>query len=138
MSRLMIIGCGGVASVAIHKCCQNSEVFTDIMIASRTKSKCDALKEKLQETYDYVFLCGVFNAKTTIEFMEQMLIEAFFYCEKGLAFNFISDYVNFKTEEFSYHNPQEIFTFCVENLSRKVELHHHYAKCDVSIFVYKE
>ena len=26
MSRLMIIGCGGVASVAIHKCCQNSDV----------------------------------------------------------------------------------------------------------------
>ncbi|MGN0373318.1 MAG: saccharopine dehydrogenase family protein [Enterocloster sp.] len=48
MSRLMIIGCGGVASVAIHKCCQNSEVFDEIMIASRTVSKCDALKEKLQ------------------------------------------------------------------------------------------
>lgn len=50
MSRLMIIGCGGVASVAIHKCCQNSEVFDEIMIASRTVSKCDALKEKLQPT----------------------------------------------------------------------------------------
>ncbi len=44
----MIIGCGGVASVAIHKCCQNSEAFEEIMIASRTKAKCDALKEKLQ------------------------------------------------------------------------------------------
>ena len=49
MGRAMIIGCGGVASVAIHKCCQNSEVFEEIMIASRTKEKCDALKEKLQE-----------------------------------------------------------------------------------------
>lgn len=49
MNRLLIIGCGGVASVAIHKCCQNSEVFHEIMIASRTKSKCDALKEKLQD-----------------------------------------------------------------------------------------
>ena len=47
MSRLLIIGCGGVAGVAIHKCCQNSDVFTEICIASRTKSKCDALKEKL-------------------------------------------------------------------------------------------
>ncbi|MBB5335863.1 saccharopine dehydrogenase family protein [Pectinatus brassicae] len=47
MGRALIIGCGGVASVAIHKCCQNSEVFEEIMIASRTKSKCDALKEKL-------------------------------------------------------------------------------------------
>ena len=47
MGKCIIIGCGGVASVAIHKCCQNSEVFEEIMIASRTKSKCDALKAKL-------------------------------------------------------------------------------------------
>ncbi|MBO4494780.1 MAG: saccharopine dehydrogenase family protein [Clostridiales bacterium] len=50
MGKALIIGCGGVASVAIAKCCQNSEVFTEIMIASRTLSKCDALKEKLQPT----------------------------------------------------------------------------------------
>ena len=49
MGRAMIIGCGGVASVAVHKCCQNSEVFEEILIASRTKAKCDALKEKLQD-----------------------------------------------------------------------------------------
>ncbi|MGL5206826.1 MAG: saccharopine dehydrogenase NADP-binding domain-containing protein, partial [Acidaminococcaceae bacterium] len=47
MGKALIIGCGGVAGVAIHKCCQNSEVFEEIMIASRTKSKCDALKAKL-------------------------------------------------------------------------------------------
>lgn len=52
MGRVLIIGCGGVASVAIRKCCQNSEVFEEIMIASRTKSKCDALKEKLDGTTD--------------------------------------------------------------------------------------
>ena len=50
MGKALIIGCGGVASVAVHKCCQNSEVFEEICIASRTKSKCDALKEKLQGT----------------------------------------------------------------------------------------
>ena len=48
MAKVLVIGCGGVASVAIHKCCQNSEVFEEICIASRTKSKCDALKEKLE------------------------------------------------------------------------------------------
>lgn len=48
MGKALIIGCGGVASVVIHKCCQNSDVFEEIMIASRTKSKCDALMEKLQ------------------------------------------------------------------------------------------
>ena len=47
MSKLLIIGCGGVAQVAIKKCCQNSEVFTDICSASRTKEKCDAVKAEV-------------------------------------------------------------------------------------------
>ena len=50
MSKALIIGAGGVAGVVIAKCCQNSEVFTEITIASRTKAKCDAFKEKLQPT----------------------------------------------------------------------------------------
>lgn len=50
MSKLLVIGCGGVAAVAIHKCCENSGVFSELCIASRTKSKCDALKEKLEKT----------------------------------------------------------------------------------------
>ncbi len=48
MGKALIIGAGGVASVTVHKCCQNPDVFGEIMIASRTKAKCDALKEKLQ------------------------------------------------------------------------------------------
>jgi saccharopine dehydrogenase (NAD+, L-lysine-forming) len=48
MGKALIIGAGGVANVAIHKCCQNSDVFEEICIASRTKSKCDAIKAKLE------------------------------------------------------------------------------------------
>ncbi len=48
MSRVLVIGCGGVAGVAIQKCCQNDEVFTELCIASRTKEKCDALKAKIE------------------------------------------------------------------------------------------
>ena len=47
MGKALIIGAGGVASVVVHKCCQNPDIFEEILIASRTKSKCDALKEKL-------------------------------------------------------------------------------------------
>lgn len=47
MGKALIIGAGGVASVTVHKCCQNPDIFEEICIASRTKSKCDALKEKL-------------------------------------------------------------------------------------------
>ena len=47
--RILVIGCGGVATVAIHKCCRNP-LFTEICIASRTVSKCEALAAKLAPT----------------------------------------------------------------------------------------
>ena len=43
MGKVLIIGAGGVGTVVAHKVAQNLDVFTDIMIASRTKSKCDAV-----------------------------------------------------------------------------------------------
>ena len=48
MGKVLIIGAGGVASVAAHKVAQNRDVFTDIMIASRTESKCKALVEAIE------------------------------------------------------------------------------------------
>lgn len=48
MGKVLVIGCGGVAGVAIQKCAQNDAVFDEICIASRTVPKCDALKEKLE------------------------------------------------------------------------------------------
>ncbi len=62
MGKAMIIGCGGVANVAIHKCCQNSGVFEQILIASRTKSKCDAVKEKLAGKTDTVIETAAIDA----------------------------------------------------------------------------
>ncbi|MHB8065717.1 MAG: saccharopine dehydrogenase family protein [Ruminiclostridium sp.] len=48
MGKALIIGAGGVASVVIHKCCQNPDVFEEICIASRTVEKCEAIKAKLE------------------------------------------------------------------------------------------
>jgi len=43
MGRVLVIGAGGVSTVAVKKMAMNSDVFTDIMLASRTKSKCDKI-----------------------------------------------------------------------------------------------
>ncbi len=48
MGKALIIGCGGVGSVAIHKCVENSEIFSEICIASRNIEKCNELKSKLE------------------------------------------------------------------------------------------
>ncbi len=49
--RIMIIGAGGVATVAAHKCAQVSEVFGEIMVASRTLSKCEAIRDDIKRRY---------------------------------------------------------------------------------------
>ena len=41
MGKVLIIGAGGVGTVVANKVAQNNSVFTEIMLASRTKSKCD-------------------------------------------------------------------------------------------------
>ena len=51
MAKVLIIGAGGVGSVVAHKCAMNREVFTEIMLASRTKSKCDRIAAEIQEMH---------------------------------------------------------------------------------------
>ncbi|OJU09143.1 MAG: saccharopine dehydrogenase [Clostridiales bacterium 43-6] len=50
MGKALIIGAGGVSNVVVHKCCQHSDIFEEICLASRTKSKCDAIKESVKNT----------------------------------------------------------------------------------------
>nr|WP_293836218.1 saccharopine dehydrogenase family protein [uncultured Arsenicibacter sp.] len=51
MAKVLIIGAGGVGSVVAHKCAMNADVFTDIMLASRTKAKCDRIAAEIQEMH---------------------------------------------------------------------------------------
>ena len=49
MSRVLMIGAGGVATVAAFKIAQNADVFTEFMIASRRKAKCDKIVEDIHK-----------------------------------------------------------------------------------------
>ncbi|WJY18554.1 saccharopine dehydrogenase family protein [Alteriqipengyuania flavescens] len=49
MSKVLVIGAGGVSSVAVHKMAMNNGIFTDIHLASRTRSKCDAIASSVKE-----------------------------------------------------------------------------------------
>ena len=51
MGKIVIIGAGGVGTVVAHKVAQNADIFTDIVLASRTKSKCDAIAEDVKKRY---------------------------------------------------------------------------------------
>ncbi|MDZ4184316.1 MAG: saccharopine dehydrogenase family protein [Desulfuromonadales bacterium] len=47
MSKVLIIGAGGVGQVVTHKCAQRRDIFSAITLASRTKSKCDAIAAQI-------------------------------------------------------------------------------------------
>lgn len=47
MGKVLIIGSGGVGTVVAHKIAQNPDVFTEIVLASRTQSKCDAIADAI-------------------------------------------------------------------------------------------
>jgi saccharopine dehydrogenase (NAD+, L-lysine-forming) len=48
MSKVLIIGAGGVGGVVVHKCAQRPDIFSSITLASRTKSKCDAIAAEIK------------------------------------------------------------------------------------------
>lgn len=70
--KALIIGAGGVAGVVIHKCCQHSDVFGEIMIASRTKSKCDAYKEALKDKTNTIIHTAQVDADKVEELVNLM------------------------------------------------------------------
>jgi len=49
LSKVLVIGAGGVGSVAVHKMAMNPGIFSHISLASRTKSKCDAIAESVKQ-----------------------------------------------------------------------------------------
>lgn len=67
MSRVLIIGAGGVGNVVAKKCAQQAEVFTDIWMASRTVSKCDSIAEEVKKLYNVTIQTAPVDADNVAE-----------------------------------------------------------------------
>ncbi|MES0863107.1 saccharopine dehydrogenase family protein [Ruegeria sp. SCPT10] len=51
MGKTLVVGAGGVSHAAVHKMAMNSDIFTEITLASRTKSKCDAIAAAVKDRF---------------------------------------------------------------------------------------
>lgn len=49
MSKILVIGCGNVGQVGLHKMAQQPDVFSEIHVVSRTRTKCDAVNESIKQ-----------------------------------------------------------------------------------------
>lgn len=75
MSKVMIIGAGGVSNVVVHKCAEASNFFTDILLASRTLSKCDSIAKNVYDKFNVKVKTAKLDADNTDEIVK--LIENF-------------------------------------------------------------
>ncbi len=99
----------------------------------------DILEDGFVDKFDYVLISGVFNneIEDATDFLFKLITIAFDLCETGIGFNFTSTYVNQYDKEMAYHDPVDVLKFCLEKLSKKVIISHHYERCDVAVFVYR-
>jgi hypothetical protein len=96
------------------------------------------------DRYDYITFSGVFHQRRSTpipeweKFSRLILRNAWAMCRKGLAFNFISPFVDFYQTEVYYANLARITQFVVEELSRFFVVNHSYALFEFSVLVYRE
>ena len=87
----------------------------------------DILIDEINQKFDWVLLSGVFNFKLwdNKTFIQNMLKKMFELCNKGVAADFMSKYVDYKNMDAYYASLEEIFSFC-KALSKRVVLRHDY------------
>ncbi len=100
----------------------------------------DLDRDVLEEYFDFIFLCGVFNLKVSgiEEAMRKTLIHLFRFCRKAMACNALSGLNPKKDFELFYVSPEELFRFAVMHLSPYVALRHERMAYDFTLFVYKD
>lgn len=104
------------------------EEFFDIGRAKTTGSRFGVLKDFEHEKFDYVFVSGVFNNKrnNNRRFYQESLKKLFEMCTKGVAFNLMSTYVDYKDASLFYESPERAFRFVKREITPFVCLRHDY------------
>jgi len=99
----------------------------------------DIDRDILDEDFDYIFLCGVFNLQIEgiDEVIKRTLTKLFVHCRTALAFNALSSDEPEKDFELHYTDPEDLSEFAVKNLSPYVSLIQNRIPHDFTMFVYR-
>jgi len=100
----------------------------------------DINRDDLNEEFDYIFICGVFNLKVhkLEDTIKTALIKLFKHCRIAMAFNALSAYTTRKSFELNYLYPEEMLSFALKELSPYASIRHDRVLHDFTMFMYKE
>ena len=98
----------------------------------------DLLTEKFDKKFDFVVLSGLFGLKTVNnkQFLIDIITKCFSLAKKGLIFNSISNYVDYKEDHLYYVDPCWVFKFC-KTLTKWVNIKYDYNPWEFLIACYK-
>lgn len=104
------------------------EEFFDLARGKNPGSRFGVLEDFEQEKFDYIFISGVFNnkRKNNRKFYQESLKKLFGMCTKGMAFNMMSIYVDYKDASLFYESPERAFRFVKQELTPFICLRHDY------------
>ena len=92
---------------------------------------------------DYTIASGIFNIpfdNTQEEwqiYINKTIENMYKFSTKGIAFNFLTSYVDYKADNLYYQNPEEIFRFCIENYGRNIQIIHNYNLYEFTVIIEK-
>lgn len=110
----------------------------------RFPGRCFEVKDILQEDFpifDYIVSTSCFNLplqyQDNYEFVEQILRTCYDHTRKGVSIDFLSSYVDFKSDEGFHYEPERIFQIA-KSITKCVELRHDYPLFEFNIYLYKD
>ena len=104
----------------------------------------DILVGDVGSAYDFVLCSGLFHVKLANDddewrrFVEATLRRMYALCRVGIAFNLMTDLVDFRSPSLFYANPGEVNDFCRRELSRFTVLRHDYPLYEFTVYVYRQ
>ena len=103
----------------------------------------DILLDADLPTYDVIVCSGLFHVMLDNDedswwsFVCDVVRRMYGICHVGIAFNMITDHVDFRAEKLYYSNPGRMLDFCRSELSRYVVIRHDYALFEYTMYVYR-
>lgn len=97
----------------------------------------DVELEDLNEEFDYIFLCGVFNNKVqgVDEAMRNITARLFLHARKGLIINALSSHCKVKSPELRYTSPEEFMAYVIDNITPYISLRHDAVEGDFTMLL---
>lgn len=103
----------------------------------------DVLRDPHDRRFDVVLCSGLFHVRLDHsedawwEFVQQIVRRMYDACDRAIAFNLMSDHVDFRSPKLFYANPGRVLDFCRRELSRAVALRHDYPLYEFTTYVYR-